>query len=65
MSTADTKLEAVVIPVSDVDRAKDFYVGKEKIESKTWFAQNLGIVKSYVKVSKVCGCRAVGMSMLS
>ena len=32
--------------------AHDFYVGKEKIESKTWFAKNLGIVKSYVKVSK-------------
>jgi catechol 2,3-dioxygenase-like lactoylglutathione lyase family enzyme len=25
MSTTDTKLEVVVIPVSDVDRAKDFY----------------------------------------
>ena len=24
----DWKLEVVVIPVSDVDRAKDFYVGK-------------------------------------
>jgi hypothetical protein len=32
--------------------AKDFYVGKEKIESKTWYAKNLGMVKSYVKVSK-------------
>ena len=27
MSNADMKLEAVVIPVSDVDRAKEFYVG--------------------------------------
>lgn len=27
MSTVDLKLEAVVIPVSDVDRAKDFYSG--------------------------------------
>ncbi|MGW4928641.1 VOC family protein [Agromyces sp. NPDC004153] len=26
--SADTKLEVVVIPVSDVDRAADFYVGK-------------------------------------
>ncbi len=25
--TADMKLEVVVIPVSDVDRAKEFYVG--------------------------------------
>ena len=25
--TVDMKLEVVVIPVSDVDRAKDFYVG--------------------------------------
>jgi hypothetical protein len=32
--------------------ANDFYVGKEKIDSKTWFAKDLGIVKSYVKVSK-------------
>jgi catechol 2,3-dioxygenase-like lactoylglutathione lyase family enzyme len=27
MSTADMKLEVVVIPVSDVDRAREFYVG--------------------------------------
>src|SRR3954453_760795 len=26
-ATVDLKLEAVVIPVSDVDRAKDFYAG--------------------------------------
>jgi hypothetical protein len=32
--------------------ANDFYAGKEKIESKTWFAKNLGIVKQWVKVSK-------------
>ncbi|HEX3314748.1 MAG TPA: hypothetical protein VHR72_07630 [Gemmataceae bacterium] len=32
--------------------AHDFYAGKERIESKTWFAQNLGIVKQWVKVSK-------------
>ena len=32
--------------------ANDFYAGKEKIESKTWFAKDLGIVKQWVKVSK-------------
>jgi Glyoxalase/Bleomycin resistance protein/Dioxygenase superfamily len=28
MSNMDWKLEVVVVPVTDVDRAKDFYVGK-------------------------------------
>jgi hypothetical protein len=32
--------------------ANDFYAGKEKIDMKTWFAYNLGIVKQHVKVSK-------------
>src|SRR5260370_16647226 len=28
MNTMDWKLEVVVVPVSDIDRAKSFYVGK-------------------------------------
>jgi catechol 2,3-dioxygenase-like lactoylglutathione lyase family enzyme len=35
----DLKLELVIIPVSDVDRAKDFYVGQ------VWFEADIGATR--------------------
>jgi catechol 2,3-dioxygenase-like lactoylglutathione lyase family enzyme len=42
----DWKLEVVVVPVTDVDRAKDFYVGKVgfHLDADTWPTENMRVV---------------------
>ena len=42
----DWKLEVVVVPVSDIDRAKDFYVGRLgfRLDADTTPQQNMRVV---------------------